>query len=113
MKNRFWTFIPATPRGKWSLALIIAMFFLFFLGTSLATTLYRDIPSGSTLLIDISARPVLGLAMLSGMLAGILALFTGLSAILKQKDRAFSVFASTFIGALLLIFLLAELLFPH
>ena len=113
MKNRFWTFIPATKLGKWSVALIIAMFLLFFLGSSLTNTLYRDIPAGSTIPADIFARPVLGLAMLSGMLAGVVALFTGLFAIKNQHERSPLVYISTLIGALLLVFLIAEVLFPH
>jgi hypothetical protein len=51
--------------------------------------------------------------MLSGMAAGVSAFFSGILAIIRQKDDAILVYNSTIIGAVLLIFLIAEVLFPH
>ena len=62
---------------------------------------------------DIVKRPALSLTMLAGMLVGILAFITGLIAIIKQKERAPLVFVATIIGALLIAFLIGEILFPH
>ena len=52
--------------------------------------------------------------MLAGMVAGILAFITdGLLAIIKQKENAVLVYISTVIGALFMLFLAGETLFPH
>lgn len=105
--------MPGTKPGKWSVWLILTMFLLFFIGSSLTNTLYESVPSGDTILLDISRRPALALSMLAGMLAGVAAFITGLLAFLKKKERALLVYASSLIGALLLIFLVGEFIFPH
>jgi hypothetical protein len=51
--------------------------------------------------------------MLSGMIAGISAFVTGLLAIIRKKDHALLVYLSSLIGALLIVFLIMEFLFPH
>jgi thiamine transporter ThiT len=61
---------------------------------------------------DIAARPALALSMLSGMVAGILALITGLVAIIR-KEKAILVYIACIIGALLLMFLAGEFTSPH
>ena len=106
-------FIPKTTLGRWSVRLIVAMPVLFFIGQSLLNLLYKSVPAGSTILKDIAERPALALTMLTGMVSGISAFIMGFIAILKQKERALFVYAATIIGALLIIFLLAEILFPH
>lgn len=104
--------MPKTNLGKWSVGLILIMFVLFFIGTSLTDTLYESVPAGGTILADISSRPALALSMLLGMAAGFSALVTGLISILKQKERSLLVFTSTLIGAGLTLFLIAEFFFP-
>jgi hypothetical protein len=47
------------------------------------------------------------------MVAGIAAFITGLLAIIRQKEHALLVYISSSIGALLVLFLAGELLFPH
>jgi len=105
--------MPKTNSGKWSVGLILIMFVLFFIGTSLTDTLYESVPAGGTILADIISRPALAISMLLGMAAGFSALVTGLVSITKQKERSLLVFASTLIGAGLTLFLIAEILFPH
>jgi hypothetical protein len=105
--------MPRTALGKWSVALLVVMPLLFFIGTSFTNSLYAAIPAGGTILKDIAARPALALSMLVGMAAGILAFITGILAVLRQKERALSVYVSVAIGALLLIFLAGEVLSPH
>ena len=107
------SFIPKTKLGKWSLGLAAAMPALFFIGMSFTTLLYESVPAGGTILKDIAVRPALALTMLSGMVSGISAFVTGLVAIIRQKERAILVYGATLIGALLIIFLLGELIFPH
>jgi Na+/melibiose symporter-like transporter len=110
MKVRF---SPKTRLGKWSLGLIVAMPILFFVGASFTNSLYESVPAGNTILEDITKRPALALTMLAGMVSGISAFITGLTAIIKKKERAPLVYISTIVGALLLLFLIGEILFPH
>ena len=105
--------MPKSNLGKWSVGLIVAMFILFFVGMSFTNTLYESVPAGGTLLKDIVSRPVLAISMLAGMASGISAFVTGLITILKRKERAVLVYASTLVGAALTLFLIGEILFPH
>jgi len=107
------SFIPKTKLGRWSLGLAAVMPVLFFIGMSFTTLLYESVPAGGTILKDIAVRPALALTMLAGMVSGISAFVTGLIAIIRQKERAILVYGATLIGALLIIFLLGELIFPH
>jgi hypothetical protein len=113
MSERSWRIIPGTALGWWAVGLIIAMPFLFLIGSSFSNSLYELVPSGKTLLADISARPFLALTMLAGMAAGIAAFIIGLFAIFKPKEKALLVYLSTVIGGLLILFLIAEVAFPH
>jgi hypothetical protein len=110
--NRFFH-KPDTKLGKWSIGLIIAMFILFFLGTSFTNTLYASVPASGSILRDIAARPVLALTMLAGMAAGVLASIVGIVAVAAKKERSFFAYISTLIGLLLLVFLLGEFVSPH
>jgi hypothetical protein len=47
------------------------------------------------------------------MAAGLMALVTGVVAIAKEHERTVFVYLSTLLGALLVIFLLGEIFFPH
>jgi hypothetical protein len=113
MTKQPWRVTPITTLGKWSVGLILAMPILFIIGTSFTNSLYQSIPAGETILKDIAARPALALTMLAGMVAGISAFITGLLAILRQKENALLVYVSTVIGALLMLFLTGEIMFPH
>jgi Na+/melibiose symporter-like transporter len=108
-----WRVTPKTTLGKWSVSLILAMPILFIIGTSFTNSLYNSIPAGGTILKDIAARPALALTMLAGMVAGISAFITGLLAILRKKENALLVYVATVIGALLMLFLTGEVVFPH
>jgi len=113
MKNRSWRIIPKTTLGKWSVVLIVVMPILFIIGTAMADTLYKEVPAGGTIGGDIVARPVLALTMLAGFGAGITAFITGLLGIMRKKENALLVYASTLIGALLILFLAGEVISPH
>ena len=99
--------------GWCSLGLATAMPVLFLIGMSFTDLLYKSVPAGGTILKDIAVRPALALTMLTGMASGISAFIIGLIAIIKQKERALLVYGATLIGALLIIFLVGELIFPH
>ena len=113
MQKQTRSLVPKTQIGKWSVGLIIAMPLLFLIGSSFTNLLYPSVPAGSTILADIAVRPALALTMLAGMLSGILAFITGLWAIIRKKERAIAVYIASFFGALLILFLIAEILFPH
>lgn len=105
--------LPKTTLGMWSVGLIIAMPILFVIGESFTNSLYRSVPAGSTILADIAVRPALALTMLAAMAAGITAFIASLLAIIKQKERALLVYIAGIIGALFILFLAGEVLFPH
>ena len=105
--------MPKTQLGRWSLGLIVAMPVLFFIGMSFTNLLYESVPAGNSILEDIAGRPALAIMMLAGNVSGISAFITGLTAIIRQKERAPLVFAASVIGALLILFLIGEILFPH
>jgi hypothetical protein len=113
MRKQPWRITPNTTLGKWSVGLIVAMPILFIIGSSFTNSLYKSTPAGETILADITARPVLALTMLTGMVAGISAFIIGLLAIIRQKEKALLVYASTVIGALLILFLAGEIVSPH
>ena len=105
--------MPKTILGKWSIGLVPAMVLLFFLGFSLTDTLYAGVPAGGTIFADILGRPALALSMLAGFGAGISAFIVGLIGIIQRKERGALVFISTLVGAAVVLFLIAEFVFPH
>ena len=113
MTNQAWRMAPITTLGKWSVVLIIAMPLLFFVGSSFTNLLYSNVASGNTIIEDITARPGLALTMLAGMAAGIFAFLTGVLAIARKQEKALLVYASSIIGALLIVFLVGEIVLPH
>ena len=113
MVKQSFSITPRTTLGKWSVGLIVVMPILFIIGSSFTDSLYRSTPAGETILADIAARPALALTMLTGMAAGITAFVLGLLAIIRQKENALLVYISTVIGALVILFLAAEIAFPH
>jgi hypothetical protein len=86
---------------------------LFVIGSSFTDSLYESVPAGGTIWADIAARPALALTMLAGMVAGVSAFIAGFLAIVRRKERALLVYASTVIGALFTLYLAAEVAFPH
>jgi len=113
MIKQIWGIPPKTILGKWSVALIIGMPILFSIGSVFTNSLYKTIPAGGTIIADIAARPALALTMLAGMAAGISSFITGLLAIFRKKENTLLVYISTVIGALLILFLTGEIIFPH
>ena len=104
--------LPKTILGKWSVVLIIAMPILFYIGVSFVD-FYSFIPAGRTILQDIVNRPGVALPMLAGFTCGIAAFFVGIMGIIKKKDYSILVFLSSIMGFFMLLWCLAEILFPH
>ena len=113
MTRQPWGITPKTTLGRWSIGLVIAMPILFVISSLLAHSLYTSVPAGRTIVADIAARPALALTMLAAMGTGIAAFIVGLVAIVRQKDSAILVYASTVIGTLVMLFLAGEVVFPH
>lgn len=113
MPKKPFGFLPGSTAGWWSVILIGIMLILFGFGSSFADTLYESTAAGSTILEDISARPILALTMLAGMASGASAFIVGLFAILKLKEKSLLVYLATALGGLEIIYLTAELAFPH
>jgi hypothetical protein len=113
MTKQPWRITPKTTFGRWSVGLIVAMPILFVIGLSFTNSIYKSVPAGGTILVDISARPALALTMLAGMVAGVSAFVAGLLAVVRHKEKALLVYVSTVIGALLTLFLVGEVAFPH
>jgi hypothetical protein len=105
--------LPKTRLGWWSMGLAIAIPIFFLIGMSFANLLYESVPAGDTILEDVTARPALVIMMLAGMASGISACIVGLIAIIRRKDHALLVYCATLVGVLLVIFLIAEFIFPH
>jgi len=101
--------LPKTILGKWSIALIVATPIFFYIGISFIV-FYESVPAGKTIPHDIVVRPGVALPMLTGFACGIVAFFIGIT---RKKDYSISVFLSTTAGFLMLLWCLAEILFPH
>ena len=104
--------LPKTILGKWSIVLIVAMPIFFYVGMSFVG-FYESIPAGTTIPGDIIVRPGVALPMLSGFVCGIAAFLIGITGITKKKDYSIFVFLSTTAGFVMLLWCLAEVIFPH
>lgn len=102
-------FIPKTRLGQWSIWLITVFIVLFIVFLILVASGQRG---GATFFSNLA----LSIPMLIAGITGILAFFTGIIGIIgiiKSKERSVLVFSSTIIGLFILVFVSAEILFPH
>ena len=104
--------VPKTILGKWSIVLIVAIPVFFYIGMSFVG-FYESVPAGKTIPHDIVVRPGVALPMLAGFVSGIAAFFVGIIGITRKKDHSILIFLSTAVGFLVLLWCLAEILFPH
>jgi hypothetical protein len=101
-------FLPATQLGKWSLWSCLAFFILlaiFMLGAILG-------PNDQNYEAFFDAW-WLAIPLLLAGACGTMALVTGLISIIRSRERALLVFASSFIGLNVTFFWLGEILVPH
>ena len=84
-------FIPKTRLGKWSIGLSIVFIILIW------TKIQYSIP-----------MPSFAIAAL-----GLTGLFTGIVAIFRNKDRSVLNLLPLLVGLLILLWITAELIFPH
>lgn len=99
--------MPKTRFGKWSVGLIIAFFLLLATGIFVVSVLGQR---GGETIFD---NPVISIPMLVAGASAIAAFFTGIVAIIKNKERSIFCFVATLIGLLVLIFVLGEILVPY
>lgn len=90
--------------GNISIFLIILIPILFTIANFLLNRFYTDIPSGDSIIEDISLRPGVSIPMLLGIFSGVLSFITGLMAIIKNKGVFILVYISTLIGGLMTLF---------
>jgi hypothetical protein len=100
------TFTPRTLLGKWSVGLIIG-FFIFLMVFFMLVSLGER--GGDTFFSNLKLTIPFGIAAISGVVS----FFTGIVSFFKKKERSVLVFLSTILGFLILLWILAELLFPH
>ncbi|MDD3840846.1 MAG: hypothetical protein PHP06_09810 [Clostridia bacterium] len=100
------SFIPQTRLGKWSVGLIIVFFLLFALFQFLVATGQR----GDATIFD---NLVLTIPIFIAGIAGIASFITGLTSIMKSKERSVFVFLASVIGLFVMLFVLGEIIFPH
>lgn len=98
--------MPHTKLGKWSVGSIGVFFVSLLLFFILVATGQRG---GDTFF----SNPVLTIPILTAGAFGVAAFVVGILAIVKQKDHAVLVYLSIVIGAVVTIFIFAELLLPH
>jgi len=99
--------MPKTFLGKWSVGLIVAFFLLLATGMFVVSVLGQ---TGGETFFD---NPVISIPMLGAGAGAIAAFFTGVSAIVRNKERSVFVFVSSLIGLLVLFFVLGEVFSPH
>lgn len=104
--------LPKTNLGKISVILILLFPIFTYMGM-LLTNCYQSVPAGKTILEDIISRPGVAMSMLLGFISGILAFFTGLYAIVKNKDYSILVFISSIVGFFVLLWFLLEIILQH
>ncbi|OGY25560.1 MAG: hypothetical protein A2Z24_01735 [Candidatus Woykebacteria bacterium RBG_16_44_10] len=99
--------MPKTTLGKWSAGLIIAFFLLLATGMIVVSVFKQE--GGETFLDNLW----ISIPMLGAGAVAIAAFFTGVVAIVRNKERSVFVFLAALIGLLVLIFVLGEFLSPH
>jgi hypothetical protein len=97
---------PKTPSGKWSTGFIVA--FVVFL-VAFPILVASGQRGGETFFDNL----VLTIPILLAGASGVLALFTGLIAVIGKRERSILVFLAVLIGLLVLLFGLGEVMFPH
>ncbi len=97
---------PSTFLGNWSVRLIVFSLLFFIVFYSLVVSGQRG---GDTFFSNLA----LAITMLIAAILAVSSFFTGIIGIIKNRERAIFVYISTVIGFFVLLFGLAEIIFPH
>jgi len=98
--------IPKTRLGN--LVIILILIFFIFLGLFFLFVFLGE-RGGATFFSNLK----LTIPIMIAVISGISAFFIGSSSIIKKKERAISVFLATILGFFILLWVLAEVMFPH
>jgi len=99
-------FTPKTRLGRWSAWLIVA--FIVFFGL-----FYLFVASGQRGGATFFSNLFLTVPVVIAAISGIAAFFTGIIGVIKDRERSFLVYLSILIGLIILLYCLAEIIFPH
>ena len=99
-------FKPKSILGKLSVKLVILFFFMLAVFYLMCASGQRG---GDTFFSNL----YLTIPFLIAAIAGMVAFFIGILSVIKNKDYSILVILSTIIGFLILLWCLAEILFPH
>ncbi len=99
-------FMPKTTSGKWSVALFIAFIVLLVSFQFLVASGQRG---GETFFSNLA----LAIPMLIAGISGVSAFVTGLIGVIRSRERSVIVYLAVAIGLLVLLWGLAEIIFPH
>ena len=96
-------FIPKTHLGQWSIWLITVFIVLFIIIVASGQR------GGATFFSNLA----LSIPMVIAGISALLAFFTGIIGIIKSKERSVLACSSTIVGFFILLWVSAEILFPH
>ncbi len=99
-------FKPKTTLGKWAIALTTCLILFFIIFQILVASGQRG---GDTFFDNVTLAIPITLAGISGISAFV----TGITSIIRNKERSALVFLATTIGFLVLLFSFGEILIPH
>ncbi len=98
--------MPKTRPGRWSVGLIGAFIVFYAIFWLFVTSGQRG---GATFFSNL----FLAVPVVIAAISGISAFFTGIIGVIKDRERAFLVYLAIIIGLIVLLFCLAEIIFPH
>lgn len=100
-------FIPKSRLGRYSVFALLSFALFFILSQTIVISQDpKDRPS-------FFSDPIPAVLLIIAGLSGVFAFFTGTIAVIKNRERAISVFISALIGLFVLFFWLGEVLSPH
>ncbi len=105
--------LPGTRLGALSVILIVTMPILILVGSVVRSTVYDSVPAGDSILDDIATRPGVAVTMLLALGCGLAAGVVGVLSIVRHAERSLLALLSVACSGLLLLFLMAEVVFPH
>jgi nitrate reductase gamma subunit len=98
--------LPNSYTGKWSIGLIaaLAVFFVIFL---------HPVASGQRGGETFFSNPALTIPIMLAGISGVLAFFTGLIGVIKNRERSIIVFLAMLVSLFILLLSIGEVVFPH
>ncbi len=110
MKFVLW---PKTKLGKWALGLVLLWPILTVLGSFLVNWVYPGVEAGNGLVEDLRVRPLLAVAMLVGILSGVVSLPLSGFAFFKKGERSVVSVLVGLLGLMLALLLFGEIFVEH